>query len=94
MIWRSPGAQAPRRRAHTEVRGALNEDNHGQAERVDAFWKEFLARTGRPEGEDDTLESWRAGRTRFFTREGAELGYEFSQDMPVVFEDFRVIYQV
>ncbi|QVK17379.1 ASCH domain-containing protein [Mycoplasmatota bacterium] len=46
------------------------------------------------EGEDDTLESWRKGHIRFFKEEGNELGYEFSDDMPVIFEDFEVIYQV
>lgn len=46
------------------------------------------------EGEDDTLESWRAGHIRFFEEEGNELGYEFSDDMPVIFEDFEVVYQV
>lgn len=46
------------------------------------------------EGEDDTLESWRAGHRRFFKGEGKELGYEFSNDMPVIFEDFEVVYQV
>jgi len=46
------------------------------------------------EGEDDTLESWRQGHERFFREEGRTLGYEFSEDMPVVFEDFKVVYQV
>ena len=46
------------------------------------------------EGEDDTLESWRAGHINFFTEEGKKLGYEFRNDMPVVFEDFEVVYQV
>ena len=45
------------------------------------------------EGEDETLESWQRGHKRFFTEEGAELGYEFSDDMPVLFEDFEVVYQ-
>jgi len=45
------------------------------------------------EGEDDSLESWQAGHTRFFTEEGKEIGYDFSPDMPVVFEDFEVVYQ-
>ncbi len=44
------------------------------------------------EGEDDNLESWRKGHTNFFTNEGKELGYEFSEDMLVVFEDFEVVY--
>ncbi len=43
------------------------------------------------EGEDDELESWREKHRRFFTDEGKEIGYEFSEDMPVVFENFKVI---
>lgn len=45
------------------------------------------------EGEDDSLESWRTGHARFFRDEGNKLGYEFSNDMPVVFEDFEVVYR-
>lgn len=44
------------------------------------------------EGEDDTLESWRAGHIRYFKEEGNEIGYAFSDDMPVIFEDFEVVY--
>ncbi len=46
------------------------------------------------EGEDDTLESWQEGHRRFYIDDGKELGYTFTQDMPVVFEDFKVVYQV
>ncbi len=45
------------------------------------------------EGEDDTLESWVKGHTKFFTEEGKQLGYQFTPDMPVIFEDFEVVYQ-
>ena len=45
------------------------------------------------EGEDDTLASWQRGHQRFFTEEGKELGYEFTEDLPVVFEEFEVVYQ-
>ncbi len=45
------------------------------------------------EGEDDTLESWRRGHIKFFTEEGKLMGYEFTWDLPVVFEDFNVVYQ-
>ncbi len=45
------------------------------------------------EGEDENLESWQKGHMKFFKAEGQELGYEFSDDMLVVFEDFRLIYQ-
>ena len=44
------------------------------------------------EGEDDTLESWQRGHRHFFTEEGKMLGYEFSENMPVVFEDFEVVF--
>lgn len=46
------------------------------------------------EGEDDlSLESWRAGHKRFFTRTLAAIGKEFSEDMPLVCERFHVIYK-
>jgi len=44
------------------------------------------------EGEDDTLESWQEGHRHFFTEEGKIEGYEFSETMPVVFEDFEVVF--
>lgn len=43
------------------------------------------------EGEDDTLESWQKNHQHFFTEEGKELGYTFSENMPVIFEEFEVI---
>ncbi len=45
------------------------------------------------EGEDDTLESWQKGHQRFYEEEGKQLGYSFTETMPVVFEDFEVVYQ-
>ena len=47
----------------------------------------------RREGEDDSLESWREGHIRFFCNEAKEIGYEFNEDMLVVFEDFDVVYR-
>ena len=44
------------------------------------------------EGEDDNLASWQKSHRRFFTEEGKALGYEFTEKMPVVFEDFEVVY--
>ncbi|TNF07621.1 MAG: ASCH domain-containing protein [Bacillota bacterium] len=46
------------------------------------------------EGEDENLESWRKGHEKFFRAEGKEIGYAFSEDMKVVFEDFKVIYKI
>ncbi|MEA4895540.1 MAG: ASCH domain-containing protein [Oscillospiraceae bacterium] len=48
----------------------------------------------RREGEDSCLETWRDNHTCFFTEEGKKLGYEFSEDMPVLFEDFKLVYPV
>lgn len=45
------------------------------------------------EGEDECLETWKEGHRRFFTQDGAELGYTFSEEMPVIFEDFEVVYR-
>ena len=43
------------------------------------------------EGEDEALDSWKRSHERFFTREGEMLGYHFSPQMPVVFEEFEVV---
>ena len=56
-------------------------------------FKEITFAICKREGEDEVLETWQQGHERFFTQEGKELGYEFSWDMPVVFEDFAVVYQ-
>jgi uncharacterized protein YhfF len=45
------------------------------------------------EGEDETLESWQQGHARVFTEEGTQMGYAFSPDMPILFEDFKVVYR-
>jgi len=44
------------------------------------------------EGEDENLESWQKGHIHFFTEDGQTEGYQFTWDMPIVFEDFEVIY--
>lgn len=56
-------------------------------------FKDFTYDIVRREGEDDSLESWREGHIRYFKSESKELGYVFSEDMLVVFEDFQVVYQ-
>ena len=43
------------------------------------------------EGEDENLESWRTKHEAFFREEGSEVGYTFSPDMKVVFEEFEVV---
>ncbi|MBO2517874.1 MAG: RNA-binding protein [Clostridiales bacterium] len=42
------------------------------------------------EGEDECLATWRGRHEKFFREEGMELGYTFTEDMPVVFEEFEI----
>ena len=46
----------------------------------------------RKEGEDEQLSSWRENHIRFFTAEGEKEGYSFSEDMEIIFEEFRVVW--
>lgn len=51
-------------------------------------------RFARDEGEGDrSLQSWREAHRRFFARTLPGIGREFSEDMPLVCERFRAIYQ-
>jgi uncharacterized protein YhfF len=43
------------------------------------------------EGEDLNIESWRKNHQKFFIEEGRKLGYTFSENMKVVFEEFEVV---
>lgn len=45
------------------------------------------------EGEDDNLESWQKNHIKFFTDDGEIDGYTFTEDMPVLFEEFEVIFK-
>lgn len=45
------------------------------------------------EGEEDSLLKWRENRSGEWTGEGEELGYSFSDEMPVVFVGFKVVYK-
>lgn len=45
------------------------------------------------EGEDETLASWQQNHIDFFTAIGKELGFEFSFDMDIIFEDFVIVYK-
>jgi uncharacterized protein YhfF len=56
-------------------------------------YKDMTYEICKREGEDDSLESWQLGHKRFFVEEGKELGYKFSEDLQIVFEDFEVIYK-
>ena len=57
-------------------------------------YNEVDANFAHDEGEDDlSLESWREGHKRFFTRTLAAIGRSFSEDIPLICERFRVIYK-
>jgi uncharacterized protein YhfF len=44
------------------------------------------------EGEDDCLETWQEGHIRCFTDELKALGASFTEDMPIIFEDFDLVF--
>lgn len=54
-------------------------------------YKDITFDIAKLEGEDDSLESWRKNHREFFIEEGKELGYQFSEDMEVIFEEFEVV---
>ena len=54
-------------------------------------YKDITFDIAKLEDEDDTLESWRKNHEKFFTEEGKDLGYKFSEEMEVIFEEFEVI---
>jgi uncharacterized protein YhfF/GNAT superfamily N-acetyltransferase len=56
-------------------------------------YKEMTFELCKKEGEDDSLESWQRGHEHFFKEEGKEMGYEFNEDLMVVFEEFELVYQ-
>ena len=45
------------------------------------------------EGEDESLEQWRQKQTEYLEEEGAVLGFEFTPDIRVVYQSFKVIYK-
>jgi len=57
-------------------------------------YKEVDADFARSEGEGDlSLDYWRKVHKNFFTRTLGEIGREFSEDMPLVCERFKLIYK-
>ena len=54
-------------------------------------YKDMTFDIAKLEGEDDTLESWRKNHEKCFTEGGKDLGYKFSEEMEVIFEEFEVI---
>ncbi|MBP5403140.1 MAG: ASCH domain-containing protein [Treponema sp.] len=59
---------------------------------VTAF-KDVTWEYAQKEGEDENISQWRNSHIDFFMDEGDIMGYEFSEDMPVVLEEFEVVYR-
>ncbi|KEJ97998.1 Uncharacterized protein YhfF [Pseudosulfitobacter pseudonitzschiae] len=55
-------------------------------ELVETTWADMPAHMALAEGEDDTLESWKAGHRRYYERKGI-----FSEDMVLIWERFEVV---
>ena len=45
------------------------------------------------EGEDENLEEWKQKKQELLEDEGAVLGFEFTPDIKVVYQSFKVIYK-
>ena len=45
------------------------------------------------EGNCNSIEEWRENHIEAFKDEADIMGYDFSEDMPIVFEEFEVIYK-
>lgn len=57
-------------------------------------FNEITEDEARLEGEGDlSLDYWREGHKKFFSEECKEMGKEFSEEIPVVFEEFEVVYK-
>ncbi|MBS4218090.1 ASCH domain-containing protein [Bacillus sp. FJAT-49711] len=56
-------------------------------------FKDVTFELARLEGEDDNLESWREGHIRYYKQVCEAANQKFTWDMPVVFEQFKVVYQ-
>lgn len=57
-------------------------------------YKEVDSAFAREEGEGDlSLEYWREAHRRFFSRSLSKIGREFSENIPLVCERFRLIYK-
>lgn len=56
-------------------------------------FNEVTWRMAQKEGEDENLEQWKEKKQEYLEEEGDILGFEFSPDIKLVFQVFRVIYR-
>ncbi len=55
-------------------------------------YKDMTWDLARKEGEDNSMESWIKSHNTFFQEDSDIMGYTFSPDMPIVFEEFELVY--
>lgn len=55
-------------------------------------FKDITFNMCKKEGEDENLESWREKHIKFFSCEGDIVGYKFTEEMLVVFEEFKLVF--
>lgn len=56
-------------------------------------FKDVTWNLAQKEGEDENMEQWRKSHIEYFTEEADIIGYKFSESMPIVFEEFEVVYK-
>ena len=45
------------------------------------------------EGEDENLDAWKERQQEYLEEEGNILGFDFSPDIKLVFQEFKVVYR-
>ncbi|MCR4736372.1 MAG: ASCH domain-containing protein [Treponema sp.] len=56
-------------------------------------YNEVTWEMAKQEGEDENLSDWRKKEEEYLEDEGAVLGFEFSPDIKLVFQTFKVVYK-
>lgn len=59
---------------------------------LEKSFREYTYDIVKKEGEDKNLKSWQDNHESYFLREGERVGYKFTWDMPVVFEEFELVF--
>lgn len=65
-----------------------------QTTKVDILpYKNVTWELAKLEGEDEDFASWKENHDAFFEEDSDIMGYEFTPEMPVVFEQFKLLYK-
>ena len=58
---------------------------------IDEYWNKFIKETGR--SEDENLGQWKEKKQEYLEDEADILGFEFTPDIKLVFQTFKVVYK-